>query len=157
MKEYQQIADLYPHLKNPQKYKGRRPVTMRSGWEIKFALQYLDVNESVLEWNSEEVVIPYICGTDGKRHRYFMDFWFKGKTTDGRVKEFLVEVKPSNQVEEPKIPKRKTAGYWKSVTSYVKNQSKWKATRQLVEQQQQNGKDIEFLILTEKDCPWFTK
>ena len=36
---------------------------------------YCDNNESVIEWGSEEVVIPYKSPWDGRIHRYFPDFF----------------------------------------------------------------------------------
>lgn len=154
--EYLQIADIYPLLKNPRKYTGVRPITMRSSWESKFVLQYLDINDAILEWKSE-VPIPYICGTDGRRHRYFVDFWVRAKKTDGSVGEMLIEIKPYNQTLEPQKPKRVTKGALNGLRNWVKNSSKWKATNQLVEAEKKNGKNIEFVIITEKDAPWFLK
>jgi hypothetical protein len=153
---YHQITDIYPLLKNPQTYTGERPATMRSGWEIRFVTQYLDINTNVLEGKSE-VPVPYICGTDGRQHRYFIDFWMKCKTKDGGTKEILIEIKPHKDTLEPEVPKRKTAGFYKRVKTYIKNQSKWKTVRSLCEGQQIQGRQIEFTIISEKDCPWFVR
>jgi hypothetical protein len=156
-KHFYQISDIYPHLKHPEKYKGRRPVTMRSSWESKFVLQYLDINSNIVEWSSEEVVIPYICGTDGKQHRYFMDFWVKAATGNGKFKELLIEVKPYKSTVEPVKPKRITKGTASVMFDWVKNSSKWKTTRLICEQERKKGRDIEFVIISERDCPWFLK
>lgn len=155
--KYQQIYDVYPYLKHPEKYKGTRPITLRSGWEIAFVIKYLDVNDNIIEWGSESVVISYFRPDDGKKHRYFMDFNFKAKTTSGKIKEFWVEIKPQSQIDPPKEPKRKTKTYVEQVKTYLVNQAKWKTTRQLVEEKKLLGKDIEFLVLSEKDCPFFIK
>lgn len=151
---FYQITDFYSNLKYPEKYKGTRPLTLRSGWEISFA-KWLDINTNVLEWTSESVIIPYLLETDGKMHRYFMDFSFKGKTKEGGVREFWVEVKPSNKLNMPKKPKRVTKGYVAQVNDYIKNQCKWKATRRIVEEERLLGRDLEFLIITEKDAQFF--
>lgn len=156
MSHYNQITDIYPILKHPEKYTGERPIQMRSGWESKFVLKYLDINENIIEWKSE-VPIQYVCGTDGRKHRYFVDFVFKAKTKDGHIKEFLAEIKPAKECSPPEIPTRKTAAYYKRVQTYVKNQSKWKAAQQLCEQGNMNGRDMVFTVITERDCPWFLK
>jgi hypothetical protein len=154
-RHYYTIQDFYQFLKYPQKFTGNRPITTRSSWEAKFIQKYLDINTNIVEWKSEDIVIQYFCPTDKKMHRYFCDFWFKAKTKDGTYKEFLVEVKPEKELSEPKPPTRKTASYYNNVATYIKNQAKWSAAKQLCEKRRQSGVDIEFMILTEKDCPWF--
>jgi len=109
--------------KNPDKYVGDvKGIVYRSIWE-RNTFRWIDKNDSIVAWNSEEVVIPYVCGTDNKLHRYYMDLWFK--TRDGKT--YIVEIKPKSQTQPPKTPKRKTRRYIKESLSYVKNQSKWKA------------------------------
>lgn len=155
MSNYYQIQDMYPHLKHPEKYTGSRPITARSGWEIKFISQYLDKNTNIIEWTSESTIIKYVRPDDGKYHKYYMDFTFKAITASGKTKEFWVEIKPQSQVNPPKEPKRKTKNYFKQVKTYLINQAKWNTTRQIIEAKKQSGIDVEFLILTEKDCPFF--
>ena len=59
---------------NPRKYKGDPTnVIYRSSWELKF-MKWCDLNESVMEWQSEEFAIPYKHPIDGRFHRYFPDF-----------------------------------------------------------------------------------
>ena len=44
--------------KNYKKYKGDpTKVVYRSMWELRF-MKYCDKNDSILEWSSEEIVIP---------------------------------------------------------------------------------------------------
>ena len=58
----------------------------RSSWEYKF-YEMVDITPTVKEWGSEEIIIPYISPVDGKRHRYFPDFYVKiGKEILGRSK-----------------------------------------------------------------------
>lgn len=153
MKEsrYYQIYDVYPYLKNPHKYKGSRPITTRSSWETSFIIKYLDINENIVEWGSESVIVSYIKPTDGKPHRYFLDFNFKAKTMSGSLKEFWIEIKPYNQTIQPKEPKRKTKGYFEQVKTYLVNQAKWQTTKNLVESKRKEGRDIEFVVLTENE------
>ena len=153
--KYYQIDDIYPFLKNPDKYKGTRPISMRSGWEISFVLKYLDTNTNIIEWGSESKIIKYISPVDGKSHRYFLDFNFKAKTKSGAMKEFWVEIKPFAQTKRPEVPKRNTSTYAKKVQTYLVNIAKWETTKQLIEQKNMEGNDIQFMVLTEKDCPFF--
>ena len=46
--------------KNPSKYKGNiNEIVYRSSWEKKMMI-YCDTTKSVVEWGSEELVIPYV-------------------------------------------------------------------------------------------------
>ena len=56
---------------NPIKYTGdRSKIFYRSSWELRM-MKYLDCTPSVLEWNSEEIIIPYLSPIDNKFHRYY--------------------------------------------------------------------------------------
>ena len=117
----------YP--KFPHKYKGDPTnIVFRSLWERKFMV-YCDSNANVLEWNSEEIAIPYISPVDHRSHRYFPDFYMKVKETDGRIKKYVIEVKPLKQCSPPKKPKRQTKGYIKEAYTYATNQSNCSAVR----------------------------
>ena len=131
--------------KNRSKYKGdHTAITYRSLWELRF-MRYLDTTPSVLKWSSEEIVIPYRSPIDGRRHRYFPDFWVRVKTSEGVVKESLIEVKPKAQCKPPvKNPKRKTRRWFKEVETWGVNQAKWKSANEFC---LDNG--MEFKILTE--------
>ena len=70
---------------NPKKYKGdSSQVIYRSLWERKLMV-YCDKNNSVVEWGSEEIVIPYYSQLDGKMHRYYPDFYMTVKQKDGSI------------------------------------------------------------------------
>ena len=74
---------------------------------------FCDHNQSIVEWGSEEVIIPYRCPTDGRVHRYYPDFYIKVKSRSGPTNKYLIEVKPKEQTQPPNDkPKRKTAS-WK--------------------------------------------
>jgi len=112
-------------VKNPKKYKGDSTnVVFRSLWE-RHTFRWLDENDEIVEWNSEEVVILYLCKTDKKYHRYFIDIYFKARNG----KKYLIEIKPKNQTLPPKQPARKTKRYVTEVMTYIKNQSKWEAAQ----------------------------
>ena len=55
---------------------------------------YCDTNNSVLEWGSEEIIIPYLSPMDGKVHRYFPDFYIKIRQRNGSIKKMIIEIKP---------------------------------------------------------------
>lgn len=139
-------------VKNPKKYKGDfNNVVYRSSWERVF-MNYCDMNEGVIEWNSEEVIIPYKSPLDGRIHRYFTDFWMKVLTKDGEHKEYIIEVKPYKETLEPVQPKRKTRKYVVEVMKYCKNRAKWDAAEQYCEK-----KGATFKILTEYDLNFSKK
>ena len=126
----------------PKKYKGDpSKIVYRSLWERKFMV-YCDRNSAVLEWGSEEFFIPYTSPADGRKHRYFPDFYVKIK---GRGK-YVVEVKPFYQTQEPKTQKRHTKRYINEVVTYAVNQAKWKAAQEFCDDRR-----IEFKIITEKE------
>ena len=130
---------------NPKKYKGNpSQVIYRSLWERKFMV-YCDNNDNILEWGSETVIIPYVSPWDGKVHRYFPDFIIKAKQTNGKTKNFIIEVKPKYQCKSPpENPKRKTKRWFNDVKNWTINQAKWKSANEFCVD---NG--MEFKILTE--------
>jgi hypothetical protein len=131
---------------NPQKYVGdAENVIYRSSWELKF-LKWCDQNSSVIQFGSEECIIPYIHPVDGRIHRYFVDFFIKVRTKSGEVKKFLVEIKPKKYTQPPKVPKRKTQNYLEEQIQYAVNQSKWKTAKAFCSKH-----SMEFIILTEDD------
>ena len=107
--------------RNIRKYRGDyKNIIYRSSWELKF-MKYCDLNDSILEWGSEEVVIPYRSPLDNRIHRYFVDFYIKVEDMNGQIKKYLIEVKPKKQTKPPPKPKRQTKRYISEVTEYAKN------------------------------------
>lgn len=130
----------------PNKYKGDpNNIVYRSLWERKFMV-YCDTNENILEWGSEEIVVPYKSPVDNRYHRYFPDFYIKYKDVNGKIKKSLIEIKPFRQTQEPKVQKRKTKGYIYEVVEYAKNQAKWKAAEEWC-----LDRGYEFKVLTENE------
>jgi len=117
---------------DPHKYKGNpRNIIYRSMWERQ-CMVYFDRNENVIEWSSEEVVIPYVSPFDGKVHRYYPDFLVKvrkGQMTEIRI----IEIKPSKFLKPPKEPKRKTKSYLYEVREWGRNTAKWDAAQKYCE------------------------
>ena len=131
---------------NPQKYKGNpSQIIYRSLWERKFMV-YCDKNDKVIEWGSEEVIVPYRSPWDGKIHRYFPDFYIKIEQASGGVKKFIIEVKPKYQCKQPnKTPKKRTRKWYSEVKTWGINNAKWKSAKDWCA-----NRGMEFKILTEK-------
>ena len=134
----------YPSF--PRKYKGDPTnIIYRSLWERKFMV-YCDKNQNILEWASEEIAIPYRSPIDNRVHRYFPDFYMKVKETNGKIKNYVIEVKPAKQTKPPKKPKRQTKGYIREAYEYARNQAKWKMAKEFCADRQ-----WEFKVVTEKE------
>ena len=131
---------------HPKKYKGDPTgIIFRSLWERKFMV-YCDKNQNILEWASEEIAIPYRSPIDNRVHRYFPDFYMKVKERGGKIKRYVIEVKPAKQTKPPTKPKRQTKGYIREAYEYAKNQAKWKMAREFCADRQ-----WEFKVVTEKE------
>ena len=134
----------YPSF--PRKYKGDPTnIIYRSLWERKFMV-YCDKNQNILEWASEEIAIPYRSPIDNRVHRYFPDFYMKVRETNGKIKNYVIEVKPAKQTNPPTKPKRQTKGYIREAYEYARNQAKWKMAKEFCADRQ-----WEFKVVTEKE------
>ena len=132
---------------NPKKYRGNpNQIIYRSLWERK-VMVYCDKNDAILEWGSEEIIVPYLSPWDGRIHRYFPDFYMKVRQADGSTKKFIIEVKPKKQCSPPNPnPNRRTKRWISEVRTWGVNEAKWKSA---VDWCDNNG--MEFKILTEDD------
>ena len=54
-------------------------------------MQYCDSTTNILEWGSEEIVLPYRSPIDNKVHRYFPDFYIKVRESTGHIKRYLID------------------------------------------------------------------
>jgi hypothetical protein len=131
---------------NGVKYIGSNYPIYRSGWELRF-FRWADMNENILAWGSENIIIPYVSPVDGKVHRYFVDNFVVFKDKDGNKQKFLIEIKPSKQVAKPLAHgnKKKSTILYEQVT-WITNQAKWGAAKKWAEK-----KGYQFIILTEKE------
>lgn len=112
--------------KNPEKYTGNiKQIIYRSSWERLFMV-YCDKKESILEWSSEEIKIPYIH--EEKNRTYYPDFWVLMINKSGNRVEKLIEIKPHYQ-RTMKVNKAK----WSAATKYCQDNK------------------MEFLVMTEKE------
>ena len=131
--------------KNPNKYVGNPlNIICRSTWERKFC-KYLDENENITSWSSEELKIPYISTIDKQIHNYYPDFVFEAKINKTEVQTFIVEIKPKKQTLKP-TPKKNKRAYLNECIAYETNTCKWKAATTFCE-----NKNWVFKILTEEN------
>ena len=131
---------------NPVKYRGDiSNIVYRSLWELRF-MKWCDKNQSVEEWGSETVIVPYISPLDRKAHRYFVDFYVKVRNKNGALQKYLIEIKPERFTKPPAIPKKKTKRFIDEVFQYSVNDAKWKAAFEFCK-----DRNMTFMILTEKD------
>ena len=133
-------------VKKRKKYRGNPDdVTYRSNWE-KQSFIWLEGNDDVEWWNSEELIIPYYYEVDKRRHKYHVDLlvkWKNGKT-------LLVEVKPKKQCQPPKVKKPKSKRSLNEAFAWVMNCNKWEAADKVAKD---NG--WEFVIWTEDELKRF--
>ena len=106
------------------------------------------MNDDVVEWSSEGIAIPYANPITEKTSCYFPDVAIK-MNVGGKLKKFLVEIKPFRQTIDPKTidqgrKKKKTIIY--ENLNYIKNQAKWEAAKKFADKH-----GYEFTILTEKE------
>jgi len=128
----------------PDKYRGDiTSIIYRSLWERKFMV-YCDTNDNVLEWSSEEKIVRYYDPISKKVRRYFPDFFIKVKESNGSIKKYMIEIKPSKQTVPPQKPQRQTKKYISEVYEYAKNQAKWEAAREWCA-----DRGYEFKVITE--------
>ena len=132
--------------RRPYKYKGDPTnIIYRSLWERKF-MQYCDDSLNILEWGSEEIYMWYRSPIDNRPHRYFPDFYIKVREQTGKIKKYIIEVKPQRQTKPPAKPKRQTKGYLREAFEFAKNKAKWNAAKDWCDDQ-----GYEFKIFTEKE------
>ena len=128
---------------NYKKYKGDPTgVVYRSGWEHE-VMKWCDSNPRVRRWWSEEIAIPYRSPRDGKLHRYFPDFWWEIEQ-DGKLKRYLIEVKPKRKLEPPKNKRSKR--YLEESIEYAVNQAKFERAREWAADH-----GCEFIVITERE------
>mgnify|MGYP002639622069 FL=1 len=132
--------------RNPKKYKGdSSKIVYRSSWEAR-CMNYFDLNDNILWWASEEVIVPYRDPVTNKARRYFPDFIIKIKQRTGSIETIMIEVKPQYQKDPPKTQARNTKKYIKEVYTYTVNQMKWRAASEYC-----LDRKWKFMVLTEKD------
>lgn len=108
---------------------------------------FCDTNTNVVEWSSEEIVVPYRSPFDGKIHRYFVDFCIKVKNKDGLIETLLIEIKPKKKTQKPNsvcIGSHVSKGKLIEIKDWMINNAKWEAAREFCA-----DRKWKFQILTE--------
>lgn len=136
---------------NPTKYKGNAAhIVYRSSWELDF-MRKLDDGANVVSWASEEIAIKYQNPIKQHVCRYYPDFLYEQKNNDGTTSRILIEIKPLNQVVQPKKTKGKAMKtYMNEMMTWSVNQAKWKAAKLWCERY-----GIKFMIVTKTDTNQF--
>lgn len=116
----------------------------RSGLELKF-MKFCDNNPNIIQWGSENVIVPYRSPVDNKMHRYFVDNFVVIKEGQ-EIKRYLVEVKPSGQTMPPTTKYRKKSNLVYEQVQWTVNQAKWSAAKEYSKR-----KGYDFIIITEKE------
>lgn len=126
---------------NKNKYLGDvNGIVFRSRWEL-LVFKFCDLDTNVVRWNSEDVIVQYICKTDGKSHRYFVDLYIEFKSGA----KALVEIKPMRDALPAKTGKgRKESTVIMEQLTYLKNMSKWEAAKKFAE-----DRNMVFMVWTE--------
>lgn len=131
---------------NPHKYVGKvDELVYRSGLELRY-MKYFDEKPFIISWASEEMTVSYVSPIDKKVHQYFPDFLVKVKTSAETVETWMIEIKPSKEVEKPSKGSKTNRRFITEVVTYEINQAKWKYAEAFCER-----KNWKFKVLTEKE------
>ena len=139
--------------KNPEKYKGDPTrVIYRSTWELSLMRKF-DSHPDIVEWQSEEIAIPYMNPVKGKTSRYFPDFVIKKRIGENKYQMIMIEVKPKKQTAPPDPSKkyntptgRVSRRFLNEAAKYAVNEAKWKAAMRYCKE-----RNWTFTIMTEKE------
>ena len=137
---------------NPDKYKGDpMNIWFRSSWE-RDVMNWLDRNDEVIWYMSEERAVWYYNPVTKKKARYFPDFIICYERNGIKYEEML-EVKPQKHVDGPNPnPKRRSKSWVNEVKTYAVNQAKWRAAETYCE-----DRGMSFRLLTENNVPTWKK
>ena len=83
-------------VKNKNKYIGKNVPRYRSGWELTF-MMFCDNHDSVIQWASEAIQIPYRNPLTGKQTIYIPDFFVMYQDKMGNKIAEVIEIKPKKQ------------------------------------------------------------
>ncbi len=134
------------HPINPSKWNTDK-IPYLSNWERQVFYK-LDINPIITKIAANSMIIPYICATDKREHRYYMDVFYEQVHND-KKEYFMIEVKPDEQLLPPNPPKKQTASairsYKYKILQFQKNMSKWISAERLAV-----NRGWTFIIMTEK-------
>lgn len=139
-------------IQNREKYIGNPDeVIYRSNYEKVFC-KWCDLSQKVLRWGCEVVKVPYVNPETKKTSNYIVDFYVEIDNTKEpeNPKKYLIEVKPSNELQKPSPPKKVSAKAYENfeyqAKMYIKNMEKWKAAINYAK-----SRGMQFRFVTEKN------
>jgi hypothetical protein len=116
-------------------------IKFQGKWELEFYM-YCKTNNIQIERPTEWFEYNW----NGTR-KYFPDFYIKVKNNLGKMKKYIIEIKPKKQTIKPtNTPKKRTKTWINEVLTYEKNLSKWKSAEEFC-----RDNLMEFKIITEDD------
>lgn len=124
-------------IKNPSKYAGNKKPQFRSSWEWAL-MNFFDNNESVINWASEAIRVPYTDPLTGRNTTYVPDFLVVYIDKNGTKHAEVIEVKPSSETT------MEAARNTRDKAMVMRNTAKWEAARAWCKQ-----KGLAFRVLTE--------
>ena len=134
------------HLKNPEKYCGKKNPRYLSSYELK-TFKFLDNHSSVIKWGAETIVVPYYNPVKKRKARYMVDIYVKYQDKDGNIIEELLEIKPKAQAKRPvKRGRKKISTFQQEELTYATNIAKWQAAEKFA-----NERGWNFRVITEDD------
>ena len=140
------------NLINKEKYIGSKNPRYKSLYEQRF-FYGCDVNENVIKWGYECIELNYFYrdirhDEQAKPHRYYPDIYCEVKSNDGKIKKFIIEIKPKEFLEKPKQPKNPTkrnqTKYLLEMNEWGRNLAKWEVAARFCK-----DRDMEFKLITQ--------
>ena len=114
-------------------------------------MRKFDEHPDIIEWQSEEIAIPYMNPVKGKTSRYFPDFVIKKRIGEDKYQVIMIEVKPKKQTAAPDLSNkyktptgRVSRRFLNEAATYAINEAKWKAAQRYC-----NERGMIFTIMTE--------
>lgn len=131
----------YYHPKNGEKYLGFDVPCYRSGIELEF-FRWLDNNDSVLKWGSENIQVPYFDTIKRKQRLYFVDNYVE-ILEGNNIKKYLIELKDHKETKKPDPrAKKKKATLLAEQFTWQNNTDKWRYAIKFAEE-----RNMKFLLL----------
>lgn len=137
---------------NKEKYIGSKNPYYKSLYEQRF-FYFCDINENVTSWGYECVELHYMYkdikhDEHVKPHRYYPDIYCEIKDNDGKIKKYIIEIKPKEFLEKPLPPKRKTKNgqirYLLEMNEWGRNMAKWEVAARFCK-----DRDMVFKLITQ--------
>ena len=126
-------------IKHPEKYIGKKVPTYRSSWEFTFC-SFCDKNTDIVNWDSEEIQIPYFNPVEGKQTIYVPDFLIVYVDANQKKHTELIEIKPSTETT------MESARSYRDKLMVAMNMAKWAAADAWC-----RANNIRFRVVTEYD------